>query len=99
MNATQDPRDTAILTLRNALINSRQSTPLNTEQIDAALQQTEQIARDAAARVQSNMPQASYNLLDLEGVGAEMWRDELAGMDAQEYVNNIRTEWDGREQE
>ena len=30
------------------------------------------------------------SILDLEGVGAEIWR----GIDAQEYVNQLRDEWD-----
>ncbi|MCC7209549.1 MAG: hypothetical protein IT323_19730 [Anaerolineae bacterium] len=30
------------------------------------------------------------SLLELAGLGAEMWRD----VDAQEYVNRLRSEWD-----
>ena len=30
------------------------------------------------------------SILDLEGVGAELWQ----GIDAQEYVNQLRAEWD-----
>jgi hypothetical protein len=30
------------------------------------------------------------SLLELEGLGAEIW----AGIDAQEYVNQLRDEWD-----
>ena len=30
------------------------------------------------------------SLLDFEGVGEEMWR----GIDAQDYVNRLRDEWD-----
>lgn len=32
------------------------------------------------------------SLLDLEGVGAEIWQ----GIDAQEYVNALREEWNHR---
>ena len=32
------------------------------------------------------------SLLELEGLGAELW----AGMDAQEYVNKLRQEWEHR---
>jgi hypothetical protein len=32
------------------------------------------------------------SILDLEGVGAELWR----GIDAQEYVDKLRDEWDER---
>ena len=33
-----------------------------------------------------------YSLLELEGVGAELWQ----GINAQEYVNELRREWDHR---
>jgi hypothetical protein len=32
------------------------------------------------------------SLLDLQGLGAELWH----GMDAQEYVDELRREWDHR---
>lgn len=32
------------------------------------------------------------SILEFEGVGAEMWQ----GIDAQEYVNQLRNEWDER---
>jgi hypothetical protein len=32
------------------------------------------------------------SLLELEGLGAEIW----TGIDAQEYVNKLREEWDHR---
>ena len=97
MNTTHDPRDVAILALRDILIQSRQDISTNAEQIDTVLSETEQVARDAAARVRSTQS-SEYNLLDLEGVGAEMWRHELAGRDAQEYLSTQRDEWDEREQ-
>ncbi|MBD3305298.1 hypothetical protein GF339_02995 [candidate division KSB3 bacterium] len=31
------------------------------------------------------------SLLELEGLGAEIWK----GIDAQEYVNDLRDEWEG----
>ena len=33
-----------------------------------------------------------YSILELEGLGAEIWE----GMDAQEYINQLRQEWDDR---
>jgi hypothetical protein len=36
--------------------------------------------------------QKKHNILEFEGVGAEMWQ----GIDAQEYVNQLRSEWDER---
>lgn len=38
------------------------------------------------------VPHKKYRLSDLEGVGAEIWQ----GIDAQEYVNQLRDEWDSR---
>ena len=35
---------------------------------------------------------AKRSLLELEGLGAEIWE----GIDAQEYVNELRREWDHR---
>jgi hypothetical protein len=34
----------------------------------------------------------SHSILELEGLGADIWQ----GMDAQDYVNNLRDEWDNR---
>ena len=33
-----------------------------------------------------------HSLLELDGLGAEIWTD----IDAQEYVNELRNEWDHR---
>lgn len=33
-----------------------------------------------------------HSLLELEGLGREIWQ----GMDAQDYVNQLRSEWDDR---
>jgi len=40
----------------------------------------------------SAVPQKKRSILEFEGVGAEMWQ----GIDAQEYVNKLRSEWDNR---
>ncbi|MGH9764293.1 MAG: hypothetical protein ACREDR_37595 [Blastocatellia bacterium] len=37
-------------------------------------------------------PAAHRSLLELEGVGAEIW----SGIDAQQYVDDLRKEWDQR---
>lgn len=34
-----------------------------------------------------------HSILELEGLGAEIWQ----GTDAQEYVNQLRSEWDHRQ--
>jgi len=46
------------------------------------------VATDATAK-EAGPPRS---LLDLEGLGAELW----GSVDAQEYVNRLREEWDGR---
>jgi len=37
-------------------------------------------------------PQKKRSLLELEGLGKDIWE----GVDAQEYVNELRREWDHR---
>jgi len=51
------------------------------------LQLVELIVRDLAAA--SEAPR-QRSLLELEGLGAEIWH----GIDAQEYVDELRKEWD-----
>ncbi len=41
---------------------------------------------------QEPSPSSKRSILEFEGVGAEIWR----GIDAQEYVNQLRNEWDDR---
>ncbi len=36
--------------------------------------------------------QKTHSILELAGLGAEVWK----GIDAQEYVNQLRSEWDKR---
>jgi hypothetical protein len=53
------------------------------------LQLLARIAQDlAVADETDDEPQST--LLDLEGLGAEIWQ----GVDAQQYVNELRDEWD-----
>lgn len=37
-------------------------------------------------------PQKQYSILDFEGVGAHLYD----GTDAQDYINQLRDEWDSR---
>jgi hypothetical protein len=53
--------------------------------------------RQQLMRVLTDMPEndtvedtQAYSLLDLAGLGAEIWRD----VDAQAYVDALRDEWD-----
>jgi hypothetical protein len=50
----------------------------------------ELIARDTATPDTSAARKRS--IMELHGLGAEMWQ----GVDAQEYVNELRKEWDHR---
>lgn len=58
------------------------------------------LSRDEQAEIthmlinQLSQPDASksHSILELEGLGAEIWKD----LDAQEYVNQLRHEWDDR---
>jgi hypothetical protein len=50
----------------------------------------ELIAHEMAAKTEK--PSSERSLLELEGLGAAIWQ----GVDAQEYVNNLRREWDDR---
>lgn len=38
------------------------------------------------------MPQTPHSLLELEGLGADLWQ----GIDAQAYVQQLRSEWDAQ---
>ena len=40
----------------------------------------------------ANEAPKQHSILELRGLGKEIW----AGIDAQEYVNQIRSEWDKR---
>lgn len=44
------------------------------------------------AAVAAHEPRKPRSLLELEGLGAEIWQ----GIDAQQYVDTLRKEWDHR---
>lgn len=48
------------------------------------------LVEEALAEVEET--QKTHSLLELEGLGAELWE----GIDAQEYVNELRKEWNHR---
>jgi hypothetical protein len=50
------------------------------------------VAQDLAAEPAQTSEGSQRSLLELEGLGAEIWQ----GIDAQEYVNELRKEWDHR---
>lgn len=46
---------------------------------------------------QEETEQPKHSIMELEGLGAEIWKDEKGELlDAQEYVNELRREWDHR---
>ena len=55
------------------------------------LRLVELIARDTAA-AEDLVAAPQYDIMRLHGLGAEIWQ----GIDAQEYVNALRDEWDHR---
>lgn len=59
--------------------------------IEERLQLMEITARDLADNVGVNMPK-KRSLLELEGLGAGIWKD----IDAQKYIDSLRSEWDAR---
>jgi len=53
------------------------------------LRLVEIIAHEIAATTESDT-EPLHNIMELHGLGAEIWE----GVDAQEYVNELRKEWD-----
>jgi hypothetical protein len=53
----------------------------------ARLQLLARIAQDLAV---SDEPPRDRSIMELHGLGAEIWQ----GIDAQQYVNELRDEWD-----
>jgi hypothetical protein len=56
---------------------------------EAQLRLLAKLAEDLAA---SDEEKPKRNIMELHGLGAEIWE----GIDAQEYVNKLRAEWDHR---
>lgn len=52
------------------------------------------IAQELAAASTPTGEARSHSILELDGLGQEIWQ----GIDAQEYVNALRAEWDERNQ-
>ena len=52
------------------------------------LQLLARIAQDLV--VADEADESEHSLLELEGLGADIWQ----GVDAQQYVNELRDEWD-----
>ena len=50
------------------------------------------VAQDLAAEPAQTVEQRKRSIMELHGLGKEIWE----GIDAQEYVNELRKEWDHR---
>ncbi len=55
------------------------------------LRLVELIARETAKSSEA-VASSKHDIMELHGLGAEIWE----GIDAQEYVNQLRREWDRR---
>jgi hypothetical protein len=63
---------------RQTLQEFRDATDLEALDIDRVEERTDELI------------QPKHSLLELKGLGAEIWQD----IDAQEYINQLRQEWD-----
>ena len=54
------------------------------------LQLLAMVAQDLAAQPGPTVEEPRRNIMDLQGLGKEIW----GGIDAQEYVDKLRNEWD-----
>ena len=59
---------------------------------DEQLKLLAKMAEELANNGEKINPTEKRSLLELEGLGAEIWK----GIDAQEYVNELRNEWEHR---
>ena len=50
------------------------------------------MAEELATNGEKTKPSQKRSIMELHGLGAEIWE----GIDAQEYVNNLRDEWENR---
>lgn len=56
------------------------------------LRLVEMIVRELASERASQTKQPLRNIMELHGLGKDIWQ----GVDAQEYVNELRREWEHR---
>jgi len=56
------------------------------------LRLAQRILSDTATEMEVSRKGEPRSLLDLEGLGADLWQS----VDAQDYVNRLREEWDER---
>ncbi len=56
------------------------------------IQERKQLLSVIENSFKEEIPVKKHSIMELEGLGAELWE----GIDAQEYVNQLRDEWDNR---
>ncbi len=59
---------------------------------DEQLKLLAKMAAELANRKEENQPQTKRSIMELHGLGAEIWKE----VDAHEYVNELRNEWEHR---
>ncbi len=57
-----------------------------------SLQERKELVKMLVDSLVSDNPENRHSILELAGLGAEIWE----GIDAQDYVNDLRREWDDR---
>jgi hypothetical protein len=60
--------------------------------VEERLELLAMVARDLADQVARPAARPKRNIMDLHGLGKEIWE----GIDAQEYVSKLRDEWENR---
>lgn len=65
-----------------------QAQQLSHQELEDLIQQLNRISRT------SPPPPISYTLMDLAGLGAEIWQD----VDTQTYIRELRSEWDSEDE-
>lgn len=79
------------MTLQDILQEAKALSVIERRELIKSLVDT--LAADAHnSEISSQQPRRPRNLVELAGLGAEIWK----GIDAQDYVNQLRSEWDDR---
>lgn len=57
-----------------------------------SVEERKQLIKLLVDSLTEEQPKKKRNLMELAGLGTEIWE----GIDAQEYINQLRSEWDHR---
>ena len=58
--------------------------------VEDRLRLAERIVGESANQINGECEKPKRNIMELEGLGAELWK----GIDAQKYIEEMRDEWD-----